>query len=63
MMQGLQIVAEELGKDPATLVSGEDYQDAILSYDPKLHKCLGPAKNFVDGHGRLYILKVIKKQA
>lgn len=63
MMQGLQIVAEELRKDVETLVSGEDYEDAVLGYDAKLHKCRGPVKNFVDGHGRLYILKVIKKQA
>lgn len=62
MMQGLQLAAKELGKDLATLVSGEDYEDAVLGYDWKLHKCLGPVKNFLDGHGRLYIVKAIKKQ-
>lgn len=63
MMQGLQSAAQELGKDMGTMVSGEDYEDAILSYDVKLHKSLGPVQNFMDGYGRLYIIKILKKQA
>jgi hypothetical protein len=61
MMQGLQIVAEELGRDLATLVSGEDYDDAILAYDWRTHRSSGVPKSFTDGHGRLYIWRAIKK--
>ncbi len=61
MMQGLQGAAEELGKDLATLASGEDYQDAILSYDLRTHRSSGVPQGFMDGNGRLYIIKVIKK--
>jgi hypothetical protein len=63
MMQGLRMAAEEAGKDPSAMVSGEDFEDAILSYDAKLQKSLGPANNFMDGHGRMYIVKIIKKEA
>ena len=61
MMQSLQLAAEELGRDPTTLVSGEDYEDEILSYDLRTHRSTGVPKSVMDGHGRLYILKVIKK--
>lgn len=61
MMQGLQVAAEELGKDPATLVSGRDYQDEILSYDLRIHRSPGVPQGFMDGNGRLYIIKVIKE--
>jgi len=62
MMQSLQLAAEELGRDLTTLVSGEDYEDEILSYDLRTHRSSGVPKSVMDGHGRLYILKVIKKQ-
>jgi len=61
MMQGLQLAAEELGRDLTTLVSGEDYEDEILSYDMRNHRSSGVPKSVMDGHGRLYILKVLKK--
>lgn len=63
MMQGLQIAAEESGKDMANMVPGDDYEDAILSYDWKLHRSLGLPKNMMDGYGKLYIIKVRKKQS
>jgi len=63
MMQSLQLVADELGRDPATLVSGEDYEDEILSYDLRTHRSSGIPKSVMDGHGRLYIIKILKKHA
>lgn len=61
MMQSLQLVAEKLGKDLTTLVSGEDYVDEILSYDLRTHRSSGVPKSIMDGHGRLCILKVLKQ--
>lgn len=61
MMQSLQLVAEELGRDMATLVSGVDYEDEILSYDLRTHRSSGVPKSVMDGHGRLCIVKVLKK--
>jgi hypothetical protein len=61
MMQSLQLVAEELGRDMTTLVSGVDYEDEILSYDLRTHRSSGVPKSVMDGHGRLCIVKVIKK--
>ena len=61
MMQSLQLVAEELCRDLTTLVSGEDYEDEILSYDMRTHRSSGVPKSVMDGHGRLCILKVIRK--
>lgn len=61
MMQGLEMVAEELGRDLSTLVSGEDYEDAILSYDWRRHRSSGIPQSPMDGHGRLYIFNVLKK--
>ena len=61
MMQGLQLAADEIGRDLTTLVSGEDYEDEILSYDMRNHRSSGVPKSVMDGHGRLYIIKVRKK--
>jgi hypothetical protein len=45
------------------LVPGEDYDDAVLSYDWRRHRSPGISKGFMDGYGRLYILKVKQKTA
>jgi hypothetical protein len=63
MMQSLQLVAEELGRDLETLVSGVDYEDEILSYDLRTHRSSGVPKSVMDGHGRLCIVKVLKMPA
>jgi hypothetical protein len=60
MMQSLQLAAEELGRDSTTLEPGEDYEDEILSYDLRNHRSSGVPKSIMDGHGRLYILKMKK---
>lgn len=58
MVQGLQMAAEELGKDLAMLIPGEDYEDCVLCYDVKLHKCMGPATKFLGGYARMYVIRV-----
>jgi len=61
MMQALELVASELSKDASELVAGEDYDDAILSYDWRTHRSSGEAKGFADRYGRIYMVKVKKK--
>ena len=61
MMQALGLAADKLSKDMSDMVSGEDYEDAILSYDLKLHRSSGEPKGFMDGHARLYMIKVMTR--
>jgi hypothetical protein len=61
MMQVLGLAAGKLGKEVSDLVPGEDYDDAVLSYDWRRHRSPGVSKGFMDGYGRLYILKVKQK--
>ena len=61
MMQALSIAAEKLSKDMSELVAGEDYEDAVLSYNWRTHRSPGISKGFMDGYGRLYVLKVKQK--
>ena len=61
MVQALGIVAEKLSKDMSDLVAGEDYDDAVLSYDWRTHRSSGISKSFMDGYGRLYIVKAKQK--
>ncbi len=62
MVQALGIAAERLRKSPSDLMPGDDYEDAILSYDWRTHRSPGISKGFRDGFGRLYIVRV-KQQA
>lgn len=57
MAQALGEAAKHLSKSFSDLVAGEDYEDAILSYDWRIHQSTGPVKGFMDGRGRLYIVK------
>ncbi len=57
MSQALGELAEQLSKSFVDLVAGEDYEDAVLSYDWKTHRSSGKAQNYMDGNGRLYIVK------
>ena len=61
MTQALGIVAEKLSKDMSDLVAGEDYEDAVLSYDWRTHRSPGISKGFADGYGRMYVVKVKQK--
>jgi len=61
MMQALGLAAERLSKDISEMVGGEDYEDAVLSYDIRSHRSTGVSKGFMDGQGRLYIVNVKRK--
>ncbi len=61
MMQALGVAAAKLSKDLSELIAGEDYEDAILSYDWRTHRSSGVSQGYMDGLGRLYIVKVKRK--
>jgi hypothetical protein len=61
MMQALGLAADKLSKDISDMAAGEDYEDAILSYDLKLHRSSGEPKGFMDGNARLYMIKVMTR--
>jgi hypothetical protein len=61
MMQALGLAADKLSKDISELTVGEDYEDAILSYDLKLHRSSGEPQGFMDGNARLYMIKVMTR--
>jgi hypothetical protein len=63
MAQALGIAADVLAKDVAELTGGEDYEDAVLSYNWRTHRSSGPSTGYLDGLGRLYILKPKKNPA
>jgi hypothetical protein len=58
MVQALEMAAKKLSKEISDMVAGEDYEDAILSYDWKRHRSSGEPHGFMDGQGRLYLIKV-----
>ncbi len=58
MMQALGLAAERLGRDMSELVAGKDYEDAVLSYDVRIHRSTGISRGFKDGQGRMYVMKV-----
>ncbi len=61
MAQALNMTADILKKGVGELIPEEDYQDAVLSYDWRTHRSTGVSKGYMDGSGRLYIFKVIRK--
>ena len=62
MMQALELAGRELSKEATSLVSGEDYDDAVLNYDLRTHRSTGESKGHMDGRGRLYMIKVRGKK-
>jgi len=60
MMQALGMAADRRSKELSDMIAGEDYEDAILSYDWRTHRSSGLAKGFMDGYGRLYVIRVKK---
>jgi len=63
MAQALAAAADILKKEIEDLVPDEDYQDRVLSYDWRNHRSTGAAQGYMDGSGRLYIMKVGKRAA
>jgi len=63
MMQALGMAAEKLSKDVSEMVAGEDYEDIILNYDWRTHRSSGVSRGFMDGQGRLYVLKAKQKSS
>jgi len=61
MMLALELAAQALSKNVAELVPGEDYEEAILSYDWRTHRSSGEPTGHMDRYGRLYLLKVKKR--
>ena len=60
MVQALSLAAARLSKDSSDMVAGKDYDDTVLSYNWRTHRSSGEAKGFMDGCGRLYVIKVKK---
>ncbi len=58
MVQALDWAAARLSKDSSEMVPGKDYDDAVLSYNWRTHRSSGEPKGFMDGCGRLYVIKV-----
>ncbi len=63
MAQALNMMTDALKKGVAELIPDEDYQDAVLSYDWRTHRSTGVSQGYMDGYGRLYIFKMMKKTA
>jgi hypothetical protein len=63
MSQALVAAADILKKEISELMPDEDYQDSVLCYDWRNHRSTGVSKGYMDGSGRLYIMKVGKKTA
>jgi hypothetical protein len=61
MMQALGLAADKQSKDISDMIPGQDYEDAILSYDLKLHRSSGEPQGFMDGNARLYMIKVLTR--
>jgi hypothetical protein len=61
MAQALVAAAELLNKEIGDMVPDEDYQDAVLNYDWRNHRSTGTVHGYMDGSGRLYIMKVRPK--
>jgi hypothetical protein len=63
MVQVLGMAADALSKRVTDLVPEADYTDAVLSYDWRTHRSYGVSQGFMDGYGRMYILKINKRTA
>lgn len=60
MSQALGLIADERGKKMMELVPDEDYADSVLSYDWRMHRSIGASESYMDGYGRLYVVKTGK---
>lgn len=58
MARALTMAADLLRKNVTDLDPDSDYEDAVLSYDWRNHRSIGEVKGFMDGYGRLYVVRV-----
>ncbi|NTW60867.1 MAG: hypothetical protein HGA43_17095, partial [Nitrospirae bacterium] len=63
MAQAIVAAADLLKKEIVDLVPDEDYQDAVLNYDWRNHRSTGVSRGYMDGNGKLYIMKIGKRAA
>lgn len=61
MAQALAMAAGMLRKKITELDPAEDYEDAVLSYDWRTHRSTGPVSGYMDGYGRLYVMRVRRR--
>ena len=58
MAQALIMAADMLRKKVSDLDPESDYEDAVLSYDYRTHRSTGKVTGYMDGYGRLYMMRV-----
>lgn len=63
MAMALNIAAEKLGKRISDLDSENDYEDAVLSYDWRNHRSIGKVTGYMDGYGRMYVVRMRERTA
>lgn len=61
MVQAMGMAADSLAKNVTDLTPDEDYEEAVLSYDWRIHRSPGVSGGYMDGYGRLYVIKVKTK--
>jgi hypothetical protein len=61
MAQALAAAAEILKKEIGDIAPDKDYQDVVLNYDWRNHRSTGVSHGYMDGSGKLYIMKVGKR--
>jgi len=61
MSQALVKAADLLGKKVSDLDPDADYEDAVLSYDWRTHRSAGAVTGYMDGYGRMYLLRIKPK--
>lgn len=61
MAQALTMAADRLGKKVSELDPERDYEDDVLSYDARTHRSIGRVTGYMDGYGRLYLMRVRTK--
>jgi len=61
MVAGLGLIADKLSRPMTELVPEEDYEDVILSYDWRTHRSLGVSTGYMDGFGRLYVIRAKRR--
>lgn len=57
MVHGLGMIAENLSMPITDLVPGKDYEDVVISYDWRTHRSAGVSTGYMDGYGRLYVIR------